>query len=353
MEERRRILPADKTYSTSLKEPVRLPPIELNTVPPRSVPYMFDEVCRQYSGRTALNYKKNGEWVKITFWEYRAMVRKCAKGFITLGLQPNTVVCILGFNSPEWFISDLGAIYAGGVAAGIYTTNSAEACLYCLNNSNAKILVVEYTQLSKILGIRRQATSVKAIIQYGGEDRGQQDVIVWDNFMRMGENVSDTVLESARKGIHINQCCTLVYTSGTTGNPKGAMLSHDNVVYDALKIGEKLSLTRNEVYVSYLPLSHVAGNIVDIHCAYLFTVKVYFADKDALRGSLLNTFQEVRPTRILSVPRVWEKIYEKFQEKAAETTGIAKIISTWAKRQGLRKNLAMGLYNITHYAQKF
>ncbi|KAL0270065.1 UNVERIFIED_CONTAM: hypothetical protein PYX00_007598 [Menopon gallinae] len=340
MEERKRLLPAEKTYSTSLKEPVRIHPIELNTLPPRSVPYMFDEACRQYSSKIALNYKKKGIWKTITYWEYRTMVRNCAKGFIMLGLQPNTVVCILGYNSPEWFVADLGAIYAGGIAAGIYTTNSAEACLYCLNNSNAKIIVVENTQLTKILGIKGKASSLKAIIQYGGEeDKEHHGVLGWNSFMRMGQGVSDSVLETAMKGIHTNQCCTLVYTSGTTGAPKGAMLSHDNVVYDALKIGEKLSLTRNEIYVSYLPLSHVAGNVVDIHCGYMFNVCTYFAEKDALRGSLISTFQEVRPTRILSVPRVWEKIYEKFQERAAESSGLKKYVVNWAKKQGLRKNL--------------
>lgn len=346
-----KILPTNSLTTVSLSTPVKIRPVEEDKFPPRSVPFLFDSICKKYPNRIALCRKVKKKWVTITYKKYRELVRTCAKAFISLGLTPNSVVCIIGFNSPEWFISDLAAIYAGGVAAGIYTTNSPEACLYCISHSKAKIVVVEDdVQLTKIMQIRKKAPDLKAIIQYTNPVKSPE-VMSWEDVMILGESVKDSVLENALSTVAVNRCCTLVYTSGTTGNPKGVLLSHDNVVYDAYKIAEKLGVTVSpqEIYVSYLPLSHVAGNVVDIHCTYLNAAKVYFADKDALRGTLLKTFGEVHPTRILSVPRVWEKIFEKFQEMGERNRGIKKILAQWAKKHGLRKNLAKGKYDFKKF----
>ena len=150
------ILPASGVTSVSLSVPANIRQIELAEYPPKSVPILFEAICKEYPDRTALCRKVKKNWVKITYKKYRQLVRTCAKAFISLGLTPNSVVCIIGFNSPEWFISDLAAIYAGGVAAGIYTTNSPDACLYCISQSKAKIVVVEDdAQLTKILQIKK------------------------------------------------------------------------------------------------------------------------------------------------------------------------------------------------------
>lgn len=337
------IIEANSLISTTLDTPVKIRQMDLKKHPPISVPGMLDKMCKRYSSRVALSHKVNGKWEKISFTKYLQLVQTCAKGFLQLGLTPHSVVCIIGFNSPEWFIANLGAIYAGGIAAGIYTTNSPEACLHCLSTSKAKIVVVEdQTQLAKILEIKPKVPDLKVIVQYKGEVT-QPDVLSWQQLISLGESADNSVLQSVKKRIAINQCCTLVYTSGTTGNPKGAMLSHDNVIYDAIKIGQQLGIkTHGEVYVSFLPLSHVAGNVTDIHCTYIHGCKVCFADKDALKGSLVGTFTEVQPTRILSVPRVWEKIYEKLQELSEKNKGLKKVLAAWAKKQGLNRNKARG-----------
>lgn len=121
--------------------------------------------------------------------------------------------------------------------------------------------------------------------------------------------------------------------SGTVGNPKGVMLSHDNVTFNAQAIGQRLPQMNmgNETLISYLPLSHIAAQMVDIFTTIMYAVTVYFADKDALKGSLVKTLQEAQPTRFIGVPRVYEKIYEKMMSIASQITGIKRYIATWAK----------------------
>ena len=126
---------------------------------------------------------------------------------------------------------------------------------------------------------------------------------------------SNEALDERLRNIAINQCCHLVYTSGTTGLPKGVMLSHDNLTYTARRLCHTFDLkNREERLVSYLPLSHVAANICDIFAMINIQGTVYFADKNALKGTLTQTLKEALPTIFFGVPRVWEKMYEKMQE---------------------------------------
>lgn len=118
------------------------------------------------------------------------------------------------------------------------------------------------------------------------------------------------------------------------------MLNHDNLTWDALSIAERFQVYRGcEVLVSYLPLSHVAAQIVDIYIGTTCGATVYFADKNALKGSLVNTLQEVQPTTFLGVPRVWEKIHEKMLQIGAQGGGVKKAIASWAKSHGLQHHL--------------
>lgn len=125
----------------------------------------------------------------------------------------------------------------------------------------------------------------------------------------------------------------IAFQSGTVGNPKGVMLSHDNLTWGSSALGHCLTnmVIGGETLISYLPLSHIAAQMIDIIVAINYAVTVYFADKDALKGSLVKTLQEATPTRFVGVPRVYEKIYEKMISIGSQMTGIKKLISTWAK----------------------
>lgn len=158
--------------------------------------------------------------------------------------------------------------------------------------------------------------------------------------MEIGEKQPDDRLDDVLKRIAINQCCTIVYTSGTVGNPKGVMLNHDNLTWDALATAERMNVYHGQEFlVSYLPLSHVAAQIVDIYIALTCGAAVYFADKDALKGSLVNTLQEVQPTTLVGVPRVWEKIHERMVQIGAQGGSVKKAVAAWAKSHGLQHHL--------------
>ncbi|XP_026319506.1 long-chain-fatty-acid--CoA ligase ACSBG2 isoform X2 [Hyposmocoma kahamanoa] len=317
----------------------------LASEPPISVPGLLKRTAARYPDGPALVTKKaDGKWHYTTYKQYQERVRTVAKGFLKLGLERYHSVCILGFNSEEWYLADLGVIHAGGYAAGIYTTNSAEACYHCLESSRANICAVQdKKQLEKILSVRSRLKHLKAIVQWEEPvDTSVPGVYSWAQLMEMGAAEPDTQLDDILKSISVNECCTLVYTSGTVGPPKAVMLSHDNLTWDAFVIGEQVGDVKPTVdkIITFLPLSHVAAQVVDIYTTLSNAVAVYFAKPDALKGSLVETLREVRPTRFLAVPRVWEKMYEKIMAVGAQNSGLKKNIALWAKDKGMKHHLA-------------
>jgi len=286
---------------------------------------------------------------KWTVAEYYDDCVKTAKSFLHLGLGRFESVAILGFNSPEWLMSNNGAILAGGFAAGIYTTNEPEACKYIIEHSSARVVVVDgQKQLDKILEIRSQLPKLKAIVMYrdetfsdpqGAADSSLAQVYTWKDFMELGANVSDADLQARIDSQKPGHCCTLIYTSGTTGNPKGVMISHDNATWTAKSnVEHNPAITAGDLrVVSYLPLSHIAAQIVDIHSPLICIVdykkpaEVHFARPDALKGTLKETLIAARPTVFFAVPRIWEKFAEAMQAKGKTVTGLKKKISTFMK----------------------
>ncbi|XP_015241709.1 long-chain-fatty-acid--CoA ligase ACSBG2 isoform X2 [Cyprinodon tularosa] len=312
---------------------------------PLTVNQMFAAAAERFGDFTALGWKEGEQQKTLTYKEYYQACRTAAKGFLKLGLKRFHGVGILGFNSAEWFIADIGAILAGGFAVGIYTTNSPEACQYVAENSEANIIVVEnHKQLQKILQIKDRLPHLKAIIQYkDAVKEKRENLYSWEEFMEIGRKEPDGPLDAIISSQKPNQCCTLIYTSGTTGQPKGVMLSHDNITWTALSTGKHVHLKdatqSQEVVVSYLPLSHIAAQMVDIWVIMRVGGATYFAQPDALKGTLVNTLKEVRPTAFMGVPRVWEKMQERMKSVGAKSSAVRRKVAAWAKDVGLQTNL--------------
>lgn len=335
------LAPADKLWATSKNHAVqlRMESSGPGSETPMTVHQMFLETVEQSGDFLALASKEGDQWVHLSWRQFYDQCRTAAKSFLKLGLERFHGVGILGFNSPEWFISDIGCILAGGLAAGIYTTNSPEACQYVADNCQANILVVEnHKQLVKILQVKDQLPHLKAIVQY--KDELQQklpNLYTWAEFMKLGDDVPEEQLNAVIDSQRANQCCTLIYTSGTTGTPKGVMLSHDNVTWTANASATVTELKHGEeVVVSYLPLSHVAAQVYDLWICMRVAGSTHFAEPDALKGSLGNTLKEVRPTSFLGVPRVWEKMQEKMKAIGAKSSPMRKRVADWAKSIGLQ-----------------
>jgi long-subunit acyl-CoA synthetase (AMP-forming) len=291
----------------------------------------------KYGNRVALKTKINGEWTEMTWNEYYNQVRTTARAFIGLGLEAGKAVSILGNNCPQWFISDLGGIFAGAVPGGIYTTNSPEQCKYIAEHSEANIAVVENAeQLAKFKQIRDQLPDLKAIILMNGSDP-DENVYSWTDLPKFAEKVTEDELNKRIKAQKPDDTCTLIYTSGTTGNPKGVMISHDNITWVSKQILSMVDAGPEEQIISYLPLSHIAEQIVSLHGPYLLGCTVWFAES---LDQLGENLAEVHPTFFVGVPRVWEKIQAKMMTAGAQNSPLKKKIAAWARKKGLEGGYA-------------
>lgn len=235
-------------------------------------------------------------------------------------------------------------IYSG-VITGIYTTNSVDSTKFVLEKSKASIVIVDDAkQMEKVREIKKRMPHLKVVIQTrepfieaGGSESGYY---TWDELLAMDTDDVEDEYRNRRADIAANDCCCLIFTSGTTGHPKGVMLTHDSILFVAKSgcVFEKMETTK-EAIVSYLPLSHIAAQIVDIF-AILFTAGcTYFAERDALKGSLARTLKDVRPTRFLGVPRVYEKMQEKMLEIGSRQNCLMRCIGGWAKRVTLQHHM--------------
>ncbi|KAM6216712.1 LOW QUALITY PROTEIN: long-chain-fatty-acid--CoA ligase ACSBG2 [Rhynchocyon petersi] len=304
------------------------------------------EFFRESVGRficPAVATKKNNQWEYLNDNQYCKACRKAAKAMLKLGLERFNAVGILGFNSAEWFIVAVGTVLAGGLCVGIYTTNSPEACQYVINDAKVNVLLVEnYEQLQKILSDRMKI--VKAIIQYKSPlmEMSRSNLYSWDDFMELGSSVLDNQLDQVIGSQKASQCAVLTYTSGTTGSPKGVMLSHDNITWMAGALSKDCNLTlapeRQEIVVSYLPLSHIAAQMMDLWAAIKIGALTYLAQPDALKGTLVDTLHHVRPTCFLCVPQIWEKMQEKIKENGAKNSALKKKVFSWARNIGMQFN---------------
>ncbi|XP_058281100.1 long-chain-fatty-acid--CoA ligase ACSBG2 isoform X2 [Hylobates moloch] len=308
---------------------------------PMTIPEFFRESVNRFGTYPALASKNGKKWEILNFNQYYEACRKAAKSFIKLGLERFHGVGILGFNSAEWFITAVGAILAGGLCVGIYATNSAEACQYVITHAKVNILLVENDQqLQKILSIPQSSLELlKAIIQYRLPMKKNNNLYSWDDFMELGGSIPDTQLEQVIENQKANQCAVLIYTSGTIGMPKGVMLSHDNITWMAGAVAKDFKLTeKHETVVSYLPLSHIAAQMMDIWVPIKIGALTYFAQADALKGTLISTLKEVKPTVFIGVPQIWEKIHETVKKNSAKSTGLKKKAFVWARNIGFKVN---------------
>ncbi|XP_059551240.1 long-chain-fatty-acid--CoA ligase ACSBG2 isoform X1 [Myotis daubentonii] len=313
---------------------------------PVTIPEYFRESVNRFGTYSALASKSCGKWEVLTYNHYFQACRKAAKALLKLGLERFHGVGILGFNSAEWVIASVGTILAGGLCVGIYATNSADACQYVIAQAKVNVLMVENDlQLQKILSIPpNKLGTLKAIVQYKMpmNESNKSNLYSWDDFMELGNTVPDPQLDHIIASQKVNQCAVLIYTSGTMGNPKGVMLSHDNITWLAGTVAKDLKLTcaseKQEVVVSYLPLSHIAALMMDIWLPMKVGGCTYFAQPDALKGTLVNTLQEVKPTAFLGVPRIWEKIQAKIKESCAKSSSLKNKVFVWARTVGLKIN---------------
>jgi len=201
--------------------PIKLTGSGPESLPPVTVAKKFLATSSKFSTRPALSVKRDGRWKTWTWQQYHDDVMLASRAFILLGAEKGHGIAIIGFNSPEWFIADLAAIFSGSIAAPIYTTNQADAVKYIADHCKARVAVVENEiQLQKFLAVKSQLPELRAIIQWSGklptEDQGIP-IYGWNDFLKLGEKVPQEDLQKRMDELSPSRCCTLIYTSGTTG----------------------------------------------------------------------------------------------------------------------------------------
>ena len=304
----------------------------------KTIMEVMKDTAEKYRNKVALNMKTNGQWQAMTWGEYYDQVRTAARAFIALGLEQGKAVSILGNNCPQWFISNMGAIFAGAVPGGIYTTNSPEQCQYIASHSEANIAVVENAeQLAKFKAVRDDLPDLKAIVMMNGSDPDEM-VYSWAELSKIAEKTPEDVLNERIKAQKPDDCCTLIYTSGTTGNPKGVMITHDNILWTAKQTIDLIGGGSDDIIVSYLPLSHIAEQLISQHGPYIMGATVWFAES---LDKLGDNLAEIRPTFFVGVPRVWEKIQAKMMAAGAQNPPLKKKIAAWARKKGMEGGYAM------------
>ena len=293
---------------------------------------VLERTARSQGPRPALRVQRGGGWRTYTWDEYRQQSRQVARALLAVGTPVGAGIGIIGSNSPEWFFADVGAIYAGAMPAGIYTTSSPEQCQYIASHCEAPVVFVQdQEQLAKFLAVRDRLPALKAIVLMQG-DSSQDGVHSWAKFLELALRVPEQDLDRRVAAQKADDVATLIYTSGTTGTPKAVMLTHDNLTWTAQAAANLVGGGPADRVVSYLPLSHIAEQIVSLHGPMAFGGCVSFVPHMDQLGDVLR---EVRPHYFLGVPRVWEKIQEKIMAAGAKNPPAKKKIAAWARRQGL------------------
>ena len=305
----------------------------------KTVMQVLETTVSRHGGEPAMKVQQGSDWKTTTWREYDRQARQAARGFIKLGLQKGQGVSIIGRDRPEWFVADVGAILAGGVPAGIYTTCSPQQCQYITDHCDAAVTVVEDAeQLAKLQEVRDELPGLQAIVMMDGSDDAE-DVYSWDELLALGDEVPAEELQARMDDQQPGDLCTLIYTSGTTGPPKAVMMSHNNLTWTTATLLEEVGGTYGpgDSVVCYLPLSHIAEQVVGLHVPMAIGGCSWFCPDLERLG---ETLREVRPTIFLAVPRVWEKIQAKITAAAVQNSRLKRKIGAWARKVGLAAGYA-------------
>ncbi len=304
-----------------------------------TIPQLLDHTVERFGERVALRHTRGGARHEITWRAYRDRCREVAKSLISLGVAPGEGVAILGYNAPEWVFADVGAILVGAIPAGIYTTSSPEQAAWIAAHCDARIAFTDdATGAKKFLAAKDKMPRLERVVQWGGELVKDPLVESWADFVARGKDVPQSEIDARMAKMKPADACTLIYTSGTTGNPKGVLLSHRNLIWTSDVSVRGIGMDHTELGVSYLPLSHIAEQMLTIH-GPMFTGHCVTISETMEK--LLDTLKEVRPTYFVGVPRVWEKIQQRMMAAAATAPPLRRRIAKWARSQGMRGGAAL------------
>lgn len=325
------------------RKKVELPDPSLNTIPK-----LFFGQAERWKDRVAMCDKVLGVWKEYTWDDYRRNVRICGNALLALGLEKGQSVSILSENRPEWLYCDIATICCGGITVGIYTTNSPDEVKFILSHSETRIYFAEdEEQLDKVLQCRENLPNLKKIVVYdmeGLRDFKDPQVIDYDEFLELGQKYMEEnpdKFEKIWKEVTPQDIAFIVYTSGTTGRPKGAMLSNKNVIWTNQRLGECNPMYETDEILSFLPLCHIAERNMTTFCSLTYGQVINFAEN---LETVPENLREISPHVFFAVPRIWEKFYSSIILGMQDSTWLEKKIFNWAVKTGEKASI----YRLDH-----
>jgi long-chain acyl-CoA synthetase len=297
---------------------------------PSTLVDVFKRVARNHKRPDTLNYKSGDRWVPISSDEMLQRAHSIAAGLHAIGVKPGDRVALLSESRVEWTLTDAGSIFAGTIDVPIYPTLTPPQVRYILNDSGACVLILanreKFDELREALG---ECPEVKHVIFFEPEGVTPADGLTLAQLEDKGRELEQREpghIARASAQTKPDDLATIIYTSGTTGEPKGVMLTHSNLVSNLIDSSGHLEFGEHDIALSVLPLSHV----FERQAMYMYLhqgMAVYFAESLQTIGPNLR---EVRPTVLVGVPRIFEKIYARIRERAAEAGKVASALLAWS-----------------------
>ncbi len=287
----------------------------MNTNSVRNIPSVFLDMAEKRKDKIAMRHKDLGIWNDVSWDEYKSQALQVAYGLMELDVHPGDFVGIIGDNSPEWLYADMGIQIAGACSVGIYTTSSSEQLFYILQHAGCKVLFADNEeQVDKWLMIRDRLPSLQYIVYWdkkGLEKLEDERLIFFDDLKKMGDNSISSYRNKHLKianEVNPDDVAILVYTSGTTGHPKGAMITANNLFWIADAIIDSTSelISEEETTMSFLPLCHIFERLFSVYLPLVYGYTIHFAESTE---TIAQNLREIRPTIGYAVPRVWEKFH--------------------------------------------
>ena len=336
--------------------PPGTPIAELRKAEPRTAVELWKRRVAAGGARPAFRYFQDGAWVEMTWRQADEAAREIAAGLVARGVVPGDRICLLSQTRLEWVLADIGILLAGGVTVPIYASNTAEQCEFIVRDAGAKVVIVEdAVQLEKLKAVRDRLFTVTSVVYIGGDVKLDKPdasgrVMVGIADAARGLTAGDFVqslaalraagrtwlgahageLDTHAETVAPDSMFTIIYTSGTTGNPKGVVLTHENLIANVCSAIRGMRITDDDRQYLFLPLAHVLGRELEWAAIELGAVTAFSRGIPHIKEDLLA----VRPTFMAGVPRIFEKFYTGVQSAMKQGSPTKQRLVAWAMRVG-------------------